>query len=100
MSIVDEVPHLDGIKGNFMVSEIEYLVPATPHEETKLVTLIIYSSVKEVVEHQQYVFLPIETDKLPASSFIVNFNSVNLLPDNIQLHVGGRIHNWLTVRRV
>jgi two-component system, OmpR family, sensor histidine kinase VicK len=56
MAIVDEVRHLDGIKGNFMVSEIEYLAPATSHEETKLATLIIYSSVREIVEHQQYVF--------------------------------------------
>jgi two-component system, OmpR family, sensor histidine kinase VicK len=56
MSIVDEVRHLDGIKGNFMVSEIEYLAPATSHEETKLATLILYSSVREIVEHQQYVF--------------------------------------------
>jgi two-component system, OmpR family, sensor histidine kinase VicK len=56
MSIVDEVRHLDGIKGNFMVSETEYLATATSHEETKLATLIIYSSVREIVEHQQYVF--------------------------------------------
>jgi signal transduction histidine kinase len=56
MSIVDEVRHLDGIKGNFMVSEIEYLAPATSHEETKLSSLIIYSSVREIVEHQRYVF--------------------------------------------
>jgi two-component system, OmpR family, sensor histidine kinase VicK len=56
ISIVDEVRHLDGIKGNFMVSEIEYLAPATSHEETKLSSLIIYSSVREIVEHQQYVF--------------------------------------------
>jgi two-component system, OmpR family, sensor histidine kinase VicK len=56
MSIVDEVRHLDGIKGNFMVSEIEYLAPATTHEETKLASLIIYSNVIEIVEHQQYVF--------------------------------------------
>jgi two-component system, OmpR family, sensor histidine kinase VicK len=33
MAIVDEVRHLDGIKGNFMVSEIEYLAPATSHGE-------------------------------------------------------------------
>jgi UDP-glucose 6-dehydrogenase len=39
-----------------MVSEIEYLAPATSHEETKLAALIIYSSVREIVEHQQYVF--------------------------------------------
>jgi two-component system, OmpR family, sensor histidine kinase VicK len=56
MSFVDEVRHLDGIKGNFMISEIEYLAPATSHEETKLSSLIIYSSVREIVEHQQYVF--------------------------------------------
>jgi two-component system, OmpR family, sensor histidine kinase VicK len=56
MSIVDEVRHLDGIKGNFMISEIEYLAPATSHEEAKLAALIIYSSVREIVEHQQYVF--------------------------------------------
>ena len=56
MSIVDEVRHLDGIKGNFMLSEIEYLAPATSHEEAKLASLIIYSSVREIVEHQQYVF--------------------------------------------
>jgi hypothetical protein len=56
MSIVDEVRHLDGIKGNFMVSELEYLAPATSHEETRPSALIIYSSVREIVEHQQYVF--------------------------------------------
>ena len=56
MSIVDELRHLDGIKGNIMISEIEYLAPATSHQEAKLAALIIYSSVREIVEHQQYVF--------------------------------------------
>jgi two-component system, OmpR family, sensor histidine kinase VicK len=56
MFIVDEVRHLDGIKGNFMVSEMEYLALATSHEETKLSSLIIYSNVMEIIEHQQYVF--------------------------------------------
>jgi two-component system, OmpR family, sensor histidine kinase VicK len=41
---------------NRAVSEIEYLAPATSHEETKLSSFIIYSSVREIVEHQQYVF--------------------------------------------
>jgi two-component system, OmpR family, sensor histidine kinase VicK len=56
MSIVDELHHLDGIKGNFMISESEYLAPATSYEKTKPASLIIYSSVKETLEHQQYVF--------------------------------------------
>jgi hypothetical protein len=49
MSIVDEVWHLDGIKGNFMISEIEYVAPASSHQGTKLAALIIYSSVREIV---------------------------------------------------
>ena len=57
MSIVDELRHLDGIKGNFMVSEIEYLASATSHEETKVSSLIIYSSVREIVEHQYDKFM-------------------------------------------
>ena len=40
MSIVDEVRHLDGIKGNFMISETEYLAPATSHEE---IPLLLYN---------------------------------------------------------
>jgi len=56
IQIVNELRHLDGIRGNFMISEIEYLAPANALEETKPAPLIIYSSVKEIVDHQQYVF--------------------------------------------
>ena len=31
--IVDELRHLDGMKGNFMISESEYLAPAVLEEE-------------------------------------------------------------------
>ena len=70
MSIVDELHHLDGIKGNFMISESEYLAPATSHEKTKPASLIIYSSVKEIVEHQQYVFETLWTMSAPAEQRI------------------------------
>ena len=33
MKIVDELRHLDGIKGNFMLSESEYLAPITSDEK-------------------------------------------------------------------
>jgi hypothetical protein len=35
MSMVDEVRHLDGIKGNFMISESEYLAPITSRDKIK-----------------------------------------------------------------
>ena len=56
LTMVDELRHLDGIKGNFYISETAYLAPATVHEKGKPAAQIIYSNVKELVEHQRYVF--------------------------------------------
>jgi two-component system, OmpR family, sensor histidine kinase VicK len=56
MVMVDELRHLDGIKGNFYVSESGYLAPATAHERGKSASEIIYSNVNEIIEHQRYVF--------------------------------------------
>ena len=57
IKMVDELRHLEGIKGNFYISETEYIAPASLHEKGKPASQIIYSNVKEIVEHQrQYVF--------------------------------------------
>ena len=56
ISIVDEIRHLAGIKGNFMISESEYLAPIILFEKGKMASQIIYSNQKEVVEQHQYVF--------------------------------------------
>lgn len=56
MPMVDELRHLNGIKGNFYISEIEYGAPATFHEKGKSADMMIHSGTKEIVEHQQYVF--------------------------------------------
>jgi two-component system, OmpR family, sensor histidine kinase VicK len=55
-TIVDELRHLDGIKGNFYLSEREYIAPAALHEKGKPSSQIIYSNMKEIVEEQQYIF--------------------------------------------
>jgi signal transduction histidine kinase len=55
-TIVDELRHLDGIKGNFYVDEREYIAPAALHEKGKPPSQIVYSNMKEVVEEQQYIF--------------------------------------------
>jgi len=47
---------LDGIKGNFYVSEFEYVAPSILHERGKSSDMMIYSGAKEIVEHQQYIF--------------------------------------------
>jgi hypothetical protein len=51
LKIVNELRHIEGIKGNFYVSETEYIAPATLHEKGKPASKIIYSNVKEIVEH-------------------------------------------------
>ena len=56
MDMVDELRHLEGIKGNFYVSESGYLAPATAHEVGKSASQVIYSNVTEIMEHQRYVF--------------------------------------------
>ena len=56
ISIADEFRHLNGIKGNFYVSEEEYDAPSTLHEKGKSSEMMIYSNIKEIVEHQQYIF--------------------------------------------
>lgn len=50
-----EIRHLDNIKGNFAVSEKEYIASATV-EEAKPLPIVITSNVKTFWEQQQYVF--------------------------------------------
>jgi signal transduction histidine kinase len=56
ISVVDELRHLNGIKGNFYVSEQGYAAPSILHEKGKSSEMMIYSDVKEIAEHQQYIF--------------------------------------------
>jgi two-component system, OmpR family, sensor histidine kinase VicK len=70
LTMVDELRHLDGIKGNLYLSETAYLAPATFHEKGKPASQIIYSNVKEIVEHQRYVFDTLWTAAIPAEQRI------------------------------
>src|SRR5207245_11026609 len=56
MSRVDELRHLDGIKGNFMVGDTEYVAPLILFEHRKIAPQAVYSNTKEVVEQQRYLF--------------------------------------------
>lgn len=55
MKIVDELRHLDGIKGGLAISETEFMATTMLEEATPL-TQVIYSNVKEMVEQGQYIF--------------------------------------------
>jgi two-component system, OmpR family, sensor histidine kinase VicK len=70
LTIVDELRHLDGIKGNFMISESEYLAPIVLYERGKVASQIIYSNLKQIVEHQQYTFDSFWSKAIPAQEKI------------------------------
>jgi uncharacterized protein YjgD (DUF1641 family) len=55
MNLVDELRHVDGIKGGLTVSETEFMA-TTILEEAKPLAQVVYSNVKEMVEQGQYIF--------------------------------------------
>ena len=75
MMIVDELRHLEGIKGNFMISETEYLAPLILFEKEKVASQIIDSSVKEIVEQQQYIFDSFWDRSIPANQRILEIEN-------------------------
>ena len=71
LTMVDELRHLDGIKGNFYLSESSYLAPATFHEKGKSASQIISSNIKEIIENQKYVFDSFWYRAIPAKHRII-----------------------------
>jgi two-component system sensor histidine kinase VicK len=65
MQVVSEVRHLDGVKGNFAVSESFYAGYAIG-QEAKPLTHVIYSTAKEFVEQQQFFFDMLWNKAIPA----------------------------------
>jgi two-component system, OmpR family, sensor histidine kinase VicK len=70
MTIVDDLRHLAGIKGNFMLSESEYLSPVVFFEKEKVASQIIYSNLKVIIEQQQYIFDSFWDRAIPAQQRI------------------------------
>jgi two-component system sensor histidine kinase VicK len=64
-----ELRHLEGVQGNFGVSESEYVATATLDRE-KAVPILIYSNVKQIVKQQQYVLQTLWNKAIPAEQRI------------------------------
>jgi two-component system, OmpR family, sensor histidine kinase VicK len=69
MKIVDELRHLDGMKGGIAVSESEYMA-TTVLQEAKPLTQVIYSNVPEAVEQGRYIFEAMWSNAMPAEQRI------------------------------
>jgi len=55
---IAELKHLDGVRGNFVVSDTEYIATNATAVESDSITIpyAIYSNVKEDLKQQHYVF--------------------------------------------
>ena len=56
LGIVDELRHLDGVKTNFMISEVEYLAPLIQEKCEAIALEHIYSDTVQIVEHGRCIF--------------------------------------------
>jgi signal transduction histidine kinase len=98
MTIVDELRHLDRIKGNFMLSETEYLSPLVLFEKKKVASQIICSNLKEIVEQQQYFFDTLWNKAIPAKDRIyelehsVESPSIETIRDPVEVQMIGFNH--------
>ena len=69
IKLVDELRHLDGVKGGIAISESEYMA-TTVLKEAEPLTQVIYSNVREVVEQGQYIFDTLWNTATPAEQKI------------------------------
>ncbi|HET7148514.1 MAG TPA: ATP-binding protein [Candidatus Nitrosopolaris sp.] len=79
MKIINELRHLDAIKGNFMISESEYVAPLILFEHGKIAAQAVYSNIREVVEQQQYIFDNIWNKAIPADQRIKEIEEGRLM---------------------
>jgi two-component system sensor histidine kinase VicK len=84
MKLVDELRHLNGVKGGIAVSESEYMA-TTLLEEAKPLTQVIFSSVKEVVEQGQYIFDTLWNTAIPAEQRIREIEEGVVVPVRTRL---------------
>jgi len=56
LGMVDELRHLDGVKTNFMTSEMEYLAPLIQEKSEAIALEHIYSDTVQIVEHGRCIF--------------------------------------------
>src|SRR5215813_11121355 len=86
--IVDELRLLDGMKGNFMISEIEYLAPVIL-KDGKIASQLIYSNVDKIVGQHQYMFETLWSRAIPSEQRIREIDEgvrpVRILEDQDQI---------------
>src|SRR5690348_5382625 len=97
MKIVTELRHLDGIKGGLAVSETEYMSSTTLQIAIPM-PQVFYSNVREVVQHEQYVFDTFWNKSIPAEHKIKEIEE-GAEPERTEIIEGSENIQKITVER-
>lgn len=76
-----EMRHLDGLKGNFFVTESEFIAASREITQGQLVRELIYSSQPEIVERNEYLFEMLWDRAIPADIRLVELSKGEQLGD-------------------
>jgi two-component system sensor histidine kinase VicK len=94
IKIVDELRHLDEIKGNFGIADgIEYRASPTA-EENKPPSQYVISTVKTIVEQQQYFFDMLWAKSIPANQRIME------IENGLERHFIKTIDNPIQIQKI
>jgi two-component system, OmpR family, sensor histidine kinase VicK len=101
MEVISELRHIDGVKGNFAVTDTEYVSYAIPSEKAipsqKEKVVVIRSTSKEFVEQQQYLFDILWNKAVPAERKIMEMESRIMLPERTEIITGADNIHRLTL---
>jgi two-component system, OmpR family, sensor histidine kinase VicK len=89
MQVVSEVRHFDGSKGNFAVTDTEYVSYAISEVvRPSSLRQIVRSTSKEFVEQQQYLFDMLWNKAIPADRKIMEIEVGIMLPEQTEIITG------------
>ena len=89
MQVVSEVRHFDGAKGNFAVTDTEYVSYAISEVvRPSSLRQIVRSTSKEFVEQQQYFFDMLWNKAIPADRKIMEIEVGIMLPEQTEIITG------------
>jgi signal transduction histidine kinase len=96
MKVVDELRHLDGVKGGVALNDDEYMA-TTCLEEGKPLTQVIYSNAPEMVKQGQYIFDTLWSKAVPAEHKIREIEE-GIEPEKTEVIVGAEHIIDITLR--
>jgi two-component system sensor histidine kinase VicK len=89
MQVVSEVRHLDGVKGNFAVTDTEYVSYAISSKKARpSLRQVVRSTSKVFVEQQQHFFDMLWDKAIPAERKIMEMESGIMLPERTEIITG------------